>query len=293
MKLRAFDYDQDLETVIGLFQNGLSRTGDRAWFDWKHRDNPFGRSPGYVAELEGRIVAARFFLRWRFRDRDRVVSAIRPVDTVVHPSARRRGIFTKLTLYGLEQIPEEQRELVFNTPNRNSLPGYLKMGWEVQGPPLAYSYRPMLPLLLTNQVHVHDTLPSGPTPHPRFAARLATDADTAFISWRYSRPPYRFATYADARPALLVYRMLHMKGLPVLSVSDYVGEPDLQHALVKGAAAREHSPLIHCLADDTAWPAGNQGLRLRRGESLVAIRGTTELLQQAYRFSPGDLEDIL
>lgn len=293
MELRPFDYEHDLTTVLGLFQNGLSRTGDRAWFDWKHRDNPFGPSPGFVAELEGRVVATRFFLRWRFRDRERVVSAIRPVDTVVHPSARRRGVFTKLTLYGLEQIPAEQRELVFNTPNRNSLPGYLKMGWEIHGEPLTYCYRPTLPLLPRNEVHLHASLPSGSGVHLRAAARLATDADAAFVSWRYGRPPYRFATYADDRSALLVYRLLRIKGVPVLSVSDYVGEPELQLPLVYAAAAREHCPLLHCLADDPAWPAGNRGLRLRRGESLVAMRGEAGLLEQPYLFSPGDLEDIL
>ena len=43
-----------------------------------------------------------------------------------------RGIFSMLTRRALEDLRHEA-DLVFNTPNEKSLPGYLKMGWQVVG----------------------------------------------------------------------------------------------------------------------------------------------------------------
>jgi len=61
------------------------------------------------------------------------LAVLRAVDTVTHPAWRQRGIFTRLTQAGLEAARAAGVALVFNTPNRNSLPGYLKMGWRRVG----------------------------------------------------------------------------------------------------------------------------------------------------------------
>ena len=57
----------------------------------------------------------------------------RAVDTATDPDFQGRGIFTRLTLEALDALPAEGVELVFNTPNARSLPGYLKMGWQEVG----------------------------------------------------------------------------------------------------------------------------------------------------------------
>src|SRR5690606_36927640 len=44
-----------------------------------------------------------------------------------------KGIFKKLTLALVEFCKERQDHFVFNTPNEQSKPGYLKMGWEEAG----------------------------------------------------------------------------------------------------------------------------------------------------------------
>ena len=40
-----------------------------AFFDWKHEQNPFGRSPAWVAVDGGEVVGFRTFLRWEHRHR--------------------------------------------------------------------------------------------------------------------------------------------------------------------------------------------------------------------------------
>jgi GNAT superfamily N-acetyltransferase len=72
-------------------------------------------------------------MRWEFLDGDRVVRAVRAVDTATHPDYQGRGIFTRLTLHALDELATEGIEFVFNTPNDQSRPGYLKMGWQVVG----------------------------------------------------------------------------------------------------------------------------------------------------------------
>jgi hypothetical protein len=85
-----------------------------------------------VAERDHRIIGFRALMRWRYRVGDRTIEAVRPVDTVTHPDERGRGVFSHLTRTALEALKGEV-DLVFNTPNQNSLPGYLKMGWQVVG----------------------------------------------------------------------------------------------------------------------------------------------------------------
>jgi GNAT superfamily N-acetyltransferase len=122
--------------VLGLLGTALAGgpTGRRTeeFFRWKHRDNPFGASPGLVAEADGQVVGVRLFLRWELTVGGRPVRAVRAVDTATHPDFQGRGIFRTLTLAALDELRADT-DLVFNTPNASSRPGYLKMGWQPVG----------------------------------------------------------------------------------------------------------------------------------------------------------------
>lgn len=139
----------DESAVLDLLGVALAGgpTGERTqeFFDWKHRDNPFGSSPGLVAEApDGSIVAVRLFLRWEFVHQGETVRAVRAVDTATHPSWQGRGLFTDLTRELLDRVADDT-DLVFNTPNASSLPGYLRLGWsEVGKVPIAL--HPIRPL---------------------------------------------------------------------------------------------------------------------------------------------------
>jgi hypothetical protein len=119
-----------LDLVGSVMGWGNDQRAVRMWH-WKHQDNPAGASPTWVAEDgAGRIVGVRTFLRWRFTSPDGPRSAVRAVDTVTHPDMRGRGLFRRLTLLALEELAGEGVDFVFNTPNDQSRPGYLSMGWE-------------------------------------------------------------------------------------------------------------------------------------------------------------------
>ena len=131
--------DHDVPAILELAQRSLGWNGDAedtAFFQWKHFENPLGRSPMWVASIDDRIVGFRTFLRWEFARTDNtVVRAVRAVDTATDPEFQGRGIFSRLTMHGISELQDEGVGIIFNTPNSKSLPGYLKMGWTIIGRP--------------------------------------------------------------------------------------------------------------------------------------------------------------
>jgi GNAT superfamily N-acetyltransferase len=125
----------DLPAILALARRSLGWTDDDERFlSWKHLENPFGASPMWLALDGARVVGFRAFLRWEFTRPDgAVVPAVRAVDTATDPDYQGRGIFTRLTLEAIDALGAEGIQLVFNTPNARSLPGYLKMGWREVG----------------------------------------------------------------------------------------------------------------------------------------------------------------
>ena len=87
----------------------------------------------WVATDGDRIVGLRAFMRWEFVRDGEVLRAVRAVDTATHPDYQGKGLFTAMTMHGLDVIEADGIDFVFNTPNDKSRPGYLKMGWQEVG----------------------------------------------------------------------------------------------------------------------------------------------------------------
>ncbi|QNN52166.1 GNAT family N-acetyltransferase [Nocardioides mesophilus] len=131
-------HQEDETEILGLMTDALGGgpTGQNTpeFFRWKHRDNPFGVSAGLLAHAEDRLVGVRLFLRWRLQSGPTTLRAVRAVDTATAPDHQGRGIFKRLTLGLLAELDRvDDVDLVFNTPNANSRPGYLSMGWQPVG----------------------------------------------------------------------------------------------------------------------------------------------------------------
>lgn len=206
----------DLPEILGLLAAAMSRdTADdrfEALYRWKHEENAFGASPAWVMvdpENDGRIAGVRVFMRWEFVVGGEVRRAVRAVDTATHPDYQGRGIFTRLTMHALESVRDEGVHFVFNTPNDQSRPGYLKMGWEQVGR-LPIACRPRSPLALARMIAARvpaerwsletdlglpvdealadtEALASLLASRPAFAA-LRTNASARFLRWRYGTP---------------------------------------------------------------------------------------------------------
>lgn len=240
---------------VALGEGKIPRT--REFFEWKHRQNPFGHSPMWVAEVGTRLVGVRLFMPWQWRwQNGRIASAVRAVDTATHPEFQGKGIFKKLTLALVDQVKRDGVELIFNTPNDKSRPGYLKMGWAAAGKAALWVRPEVTPAALTRLVKqlassaaspVDTPVESDATPllaafaeaeqnglleaaaAPQGANRYATPKNAVYLRWRYARCPA--ATYhaasADPRRALAIYRARSRRGFRELSISELLFERSL------------------------------------------------------------------
>jgi GNAT superfamily N-acetyltransferase len=128
----------DEEAVLELLALTVGETSSSRktieFWRWKHARNPAGESfsVGAFDGATGRLAGLRTLMWWDFTTADgRALRAARPVDTATHPDYQRRGIFSGLTRYAVDELRQGGIPFIFNTPNENSLPGYLKMGWSI------------------------------------------------------------------------------------------------------------------------------------------------------------------
>jgi GNAT superfamily N-acetyltransferase len=227
--------DDDLPGVLELARRSLGWVGgsdDSEFFHWKHLESPFGPSPMWVALDGDRIVGFRTFLRWQFCRRDgSSVAAVRAVDTATDPDYQGRGIFTRLTLGALEELRAEGVQMIFNTPNAKSLPGYLKMGWVQVGRlptavmithfgsvfALATARRAASLSSIAIRVgeRASDVFADGDGVARLLAVRgspegLSTERSQQFFAWRYGYEPLRYRVMLQgSSPAdgLVVFRL--------------------------------------------------------------------------------------
>jgi GNAT superfamily N-acetyltransferase len=239
--------DGDRPAVLALLANSLGWGGDESFaefFDWKHRQNPFGPSPAWVAVADDEIVGFRTFLRWEFEHPDgRRRRAVRAVDTATAPAYQGRGVFRALTTTAVGELADDGVDFVFNTPNDQSRPGYLRMGWfDVGRLPLEARTTSIAGLWRMRTARVPaQRWPVETTAGIDAAALLADDAvatlldtlpaahglrtarSTAYLRWRYGFAPlgYRAIAYEDD-PArgILVFRLRRRGGAVEAGVSE-------------------------------------------------------------------------
>ena len=201
--------DEDAVLRLLRITLGAGPIGQRtaAFFRWKHLDNPFGPSLMLVADAGGEIIGLRAFMRWRFDATGQDVRAVRAVDTATHPDHQGRGIFSRLTSEAIDLLRGDT-DLIFNTPNEKSLPGYLKLGWRIVGraPVLLRIKHPLR--LLRNLSSVRNRTVERPMDYDRSMTseastvawsdqlrslvatdlvepRLTTSRSPAYLEWRY------------------------------------------------------------------------------------------------------------
>jgi len=125
--------ERDIPEILEVLKASLGETSSKKTEEvwrYKHVENPFGKSLVLVAVENDEIIGVRALMRWKWQFGKQVFSAFRAVDTATHPEHQGKGVFKKLTLKAIEIAKEQGDDFIFNTPNTQSLPGYLKMGWE-------------------------------------------------------------------------------------------------------------------------------------------------------------------
>lgn len=229
--------DNDLHEIISLLKISLGEElipKNTAFWNWKHRHNPFGESPVLVAELDNRIIGVRAFIKWEYIQNGHIIPAQRAVDTAVHPDFQGKGIFSQLTRQLLEKSKLDGAKLIFNTPNKKSINGYFKLGWE-RWARLPVRFKPIFSTgnqtspekdyfwekasAFINQLEKQKLEGSG----------VQTHLAKGYLNWRYRDCPFvSYKLISDYSSYLLIYRLKESKWGKELRICDLftLGNPD-------------------------------------------------------------------
>jgi hypothetical protein len=177
------------------------------------------------------LIGVRSFMRWEWSKKSYIYKCVRCVDTVVHPNYRRRGLFSIMTLKGLEIMKNEGVDFVFNTPNSKSLPGNLKMGWKEYGNTgLKVRINNLVKSLyyrvaksefsadLINEEHILNNLSTNyladfisQSIQDESVLRKRISSD--YLIWRYlDVPTHKYGVFIDSQDRFLIFFRLNKRG---------------------------------------------------------------------------------
>ena len=291
MNLNPINYSNDVPEIVALLRTSLSDNHTTENFMWKHYDNPFGKSYGLLARDKDKIVGARMFMFWEFRKANRVLRAIRPVDTITHPEYRGKGIFKKLTLQGLEDCKGEY-DFVFNTPNTNSFPGYIKMGWNKYDRDLYFKIALTINLKRKGSIKLLEQKEFDLQNIDLSSPYFRTNFSSNYLRWRYLDDVYKVAKFEkDSIQLLLFYKLEKVKGVKTLIIQDILGDYQMHKSAVMALAAYIKVYVVFYL--NTPLLNLNFYISKKRHNSIVVIKGDKEKIPASLSFSAGDLEGRL
>lgn len=243
----------DTSAIVGLLKSslgeGLVKKSKTVW-DFKHNQNPFGKSPVLLAFENEKLIGVRAFMQWRWQLDDKAWIAYRAVDTATHPEHQGKGIFKKLTLKALEVVKLKSDTFIFNTPNNQSRPGYMKMGWTIidsiplaMVPTLFYFFFNFFTKKCSADTKINkERLDEICTNHNVALSKknvIFTPKSSAYLLWRYENNPmqdYIVISTQDWYVALYVKKHKFFKELRVAeAISTNANNKGLISAIVKQA----------------------------------------------------------
>lgn len=234
--------DFDISEIVEVLKASLGEQelplSEEIW-NYKHNSNPLGKSLVLVAEENGIIAGVRAFMCWKWQYLDKTYLSYRAVDTATHPDFQGRGIFKKLTLEAVKKGKELSYNFVFNTPNDQSRPGYLKMGWKEVGK-IQVALRPAFNSFWKlkdskREYQVTNTASSMEKIHLcnswniqlGFTQKLFTPKSSEFLSWRYENNPLQKYEVHSSPDLYIAAYIKKSKNIKELRIAECIFKDDL------------------------------------------------------------------
>ncbi len=121
---------KDINCLLSLYKIVWpNREIDEEYWNWKYRDNPFGKPLILVALKEDKIVGHEALWPMPLSVNGINQLSYQSVDSMVHPDFRGRGIFNNLIARSMEECSTLTCPIIFGFPNRSSYKIYTKFGW--------------------------------------------------------------------------------------------------------------------------------------------------------------------
>jgi hypothetical protein len=270
--------------IVGVINEAFGRSETERWFEWKHRNGPWGPSVGVAAVDDQGPIGVRLLLPWRFHVGDIRFIGHRATEAATIPRAQGRGVFTALNRWMMEEL---RTELIFSTPNVKSRGGYLKLGWkEIALVPHRWEFA---------------LRPGRDAALPAISPdTLRTEWDADALQWRSDlRSGHRYLTESSDE-TLLCYRLLRRRGIAVVAPTAAVGDPEQAARLWRRMLDRTRARLVLRPATQPA-PQPTTRLAVQRGESLIlgwspgvsALASTYAGALSAAPWSAADVEGVI
>lgn len=235
MKANHFVYQlakpTDVEQIVQLFELCLGVEGGAptvAFWNWKHNQNPGGNSPVVLAWDNDKLIGIRAFMCFKFHNNEGVMKAYRPVDTATHPEYQGKGIFKNLTLSLIEDLKAiDEKAFIFNTPNTQSKPGYIKMGWIEWGKP-RLQILPTFPITINSFAKDQNKLLGYNFSKVKAVAtpNLAVYKNADYYHWRYQQIALQQYGLKEIKVGndmyLIIYRKKKIKFLNEFRICDII-----------------------------------------------------------------------
>ena len=235
-----------VELLNATLGSTTGRVRDEHYWKWKHEDNPFGKSIMLLAEKDDAIIGVRAVMKWTIMTKDGPIQIGKPVDTVTHTSFQRQGVFSTLTKKACDIARVDQLHWFINTPNRNSMPGYIKLGWnplvnvELMVRPLRHVRmlcRLAASAFLGEKTVAQVVMDNGFISIPDFLEMLsdsksasktypATERTNEYFKWRYAEHPTvnYYALHSQDQSCGIITRVRSRRRMTEMQICEWIGD---------------------------------------------------------------------
>lgn len=133
MELRLWEYGKDDNKITSFLKSASLAhkipQKSEEWFHWKFEGSPYGKAILACAFDGDETVGCVGIGFGQMTFGDKLLSCALSYETFVHPNYQGCHLFTKLTKLAEEECSRRGVDVLYNFPNSNSLPGFIKRGW--------------------------------------------------------------------------------------------------------------------------------------------------------------------
>ena len=289
--------DADTPAVLAALSDGYGRPFTPEWFQWKHRESPWGPSRCWVAgDAEG-LLGVVFGLPWRLADQAGPVACSRLVDGATTVRSQRRGVFRAVVQAELAAAASERPAgLVIATATPEARAAHVKNGATALEPVRSF-YRPVRwsPAKVRTDMSIVQSWFAD-------AGRcLSTVWDPASLAWRLDPRggvQYEVSQLAQAAaPHGVVHRTVGGRARTLVVTAAWGGAPEVAR-LVRALAWQSKAVAVLAPAGPGArHPTAR--VSLPRGESLLCVWDqrdrdvSTVAFRAAWQLDGLDLEGVM
>lgn len=294
MEYRRLDYSNDLEEVVALIRRNLNPNYTEGILKWKHLESPFGKSVGLVAVEDNKIVGVVFAALYKFQNSSgEKFSSIRFFDACTEPDQRGKGIFKTLMKIGFETY-QNLYDFSFSNPNKASLKGHLRVGYEEPKNKMFYRLGFLQPIFgrIDGELIQFQPKVLHQKPLAKHNYYLAGNS-LGFLKWRYREGRYKIWEHQEKDQSnYIVYRIEKKKGIHTIVVCDFFGDFNKLHQVLNMVCRNEKTFLIYYLENQV-----NAGLKFlysrKYKKAVVVFKNESKELPGNLVISLGDLEGRL